>query len=97
MSKRREKGQDGRSDSRNSTVEIRASIRQAIEELAHNTTDSNALLQERRSGNDRRGWQAMPPAPFVDAEGTLVTHDRRKAADRRVNNIEVAWKGETDT
>lgn len=42
----------------------------------------------RRSGLDRRGWQPMPQVPFVDSDGNLVTYDRRKTPDRRLDPSE---------
>ncbi len=47
---------------------------------------------EKRCGNDRRSWQSMPAVPFVDSNGQVVLEDRRKIADRRLDNIEVEWK-----
>lgn len=46
----------------------------------HMSDDNNRY---RRSGLDRRGWRPMPKVPFVDSDGNLVSHDRRKTPDRR--------------
>lgn len=48
-------------------------------------------MNRRRSGSDRRGWQPMPPVPFLDSEGCPVLWDRRRVADRRLNAIGREW------
>ena len=45
----------------------------------------------RRSLKDRRSWSNSQTIPFIDANGTEVTEDRRRIPDRRINNIEVEW------
>ena len=45
----------------------------------------------RRTRQDRRSWSNSIFAPFIDADGTMVTTDRRRTPDRRINNIEVEW------
>lgn len=44
-----------------------------------------------RSQRDRRGWKPMPPLPFKDHNGIVVTHDRRRLPERRLDNIVVEW------
>lgn len=44
-----------------------------------------------RSQRDRRSWQPMPPLPFKDYNGMVVTHDRRRVPERRLDNIVVEW------
>ncbi|MBD3619574.1 MAG: hypothetical protein HUJ28_08880 [Chromatiales bacterium] len=93
MSKRRDKTVINDTDTRQSTTEIRASIRRALEQMqASQGTGEFPLLKDRRSGEDRRGWQPMPALPFTDSHGVLVTRDRRHIPDRRVSNIDVSWK-----
>ena len=48
--------------------------------------------RDRRGDADRRSWRPIPSLPFKDQHGFRVTKDRRKAPDRRVNNIEVTWQ-----
>ena len=92
MRKRRDKTAT-QDDPRQSTTEIRASIRRTLEHLKVDTmTAELPILKERRSGEDRRGWQSMPQLPFTDSHGVVVTRDRRRIPDRRVSNISVAWK-----
>jgi hypothetical protein len=43
---------------------------------------------DRRSGNDRRSWECQLDFPYVDSHGTLVTEDRRRVADRRIEYAE---------
>lgn len=97
MSKRREKGRSKPGEKSSSTVEIRASIRQALQDLVDADTQVQSLLQSRRTGEDRRAWAAMPCVPFLDGNGVTVTQDRRRFADRRVGNIQVHWANDQDT
>lgn len=75
-----------------STQEIRLAIQRKVQAGADPGLRRGA--EERRSGRDRRGWHAMPTPPFVDGQGNVVTSDRRKLPDRRVNNIRVRWTAE---
>lgn len=43
---------------------------------------------ERRSGEDRRGWECHLDFPYVDSHGTLVVEDRRKKVERRISYAE---------
>lgn len=43
---------------------------------------------DRRSGNDRRSWECQLDFPYVDSHGTLVTEDRRRVVERRVEYAE---------
>jgi len=43
---------------------------------------------ERRSGDDRRSWQCQLDFPYVDSHGTLVSVDRRRIVERRVDYAE---------
>ncbi|HDP89356.1 MAG TPA: hypothetical protein ENN42_05290 [Thioalkalivibrio sp.] len=93
MSKRRDKTIINDDDPRHSTTEIRASIRRVLDQRqAGQRSGEFPMLKDRRSGEDRRGWQPMPPLPFTDSHGVLVTRDRRHIPDRRVSNIDVSWK-----
>ena len=79
-------------DTKSSTLEIRASIRRSLQQFEERAaTGEFPVIRERRSGEDRRGWQAMPPLPFADSNGLVVTRDRRRIPDRRVHNINVKW------
>ncbi len=89
MNKRSRQGGNRDPKIKDPTEEIRASIRRTIaERLRRNKPGAN----ERRNGQDRRGWQSMPRVPFADSSGVLVTHDRRKRPDRRLSNIHVRWR-----
>ena len=43
---------------------------------------------DRRSGEDRRSWECQLDFPYVDSHGTLVTEDRRRIVERRVEYAE---------
>ncbi|HHI93266.1 MAG TPA: hypothetical protein ENK04_07115 [Gammaproteobacteria bacterium] len=43
---------------------------------------------ERRSGNDRRSWKCQLDFPYVDSHGTLVSADRRRIVERRIEYAE---------
>ena len=43
---------------------------------------------ERRSGDDRRSWQCQLDFPYVDSHGTLVSAERRRIVERRVEYAE---------
>jgi len=43
---------------------------------------------ERRSGDDRRSWQCQLDFPYVDSHGTLVSVDRRRIVERRIEYAE---------
>lgn len=90
MSKRRHKS-ESEERTRQSTTELRVSIRRALAQIDLDATAELPALRERRGGEDRRTWQPMPPMPFVDSNGVLVTGDRRCTPERRVSNISVAW------
>ncbi len=51
---------------------------------------SREKLERRHGAGDRRGWEPMPCAPFVDSRGRVVWEDRRRVPDRRLGNIQVA-------
>jgi len=40
---------------------------------------------DRRSGHDRRGWQAQRVFPFTDKHGTKIESDRRAIVERRID------------
>lgn len=42
----------------------------------------------RRSKNDRRSWQCQLDFPYVDSFGTLVSADRRRIVERRIDYAE---------
>ncbi len=46
------------------------------------------LCTERRLNNDRRSWQCQLDFPYLDGQGTLVTEDRRRIVERRINYLE---------
>lgn len=79
-----------------STQEIRLAIQRKVQAGSEPGLRRGGAkgFKERRSGQDRRGWHVMPPPPFVDGQGNVVTGDRRKLPDRRVNNISVRWATE---
>ncbi len=43
---------------------------------------------DRRSGSDRRSWECQLDFPYVDSHGTLVSTDRRRIVDRRIEYAE---------
>ncbi|MFK7793772.1 MAG: hypothetical protein AB8B89_00345 [Gammaproteobacteria bacterium] len=49
----------------------------------------NEEQEERRKSNDRRALHRSVDFPYKTKEGLVILKDRRKAPDRRVNNIAV--------
>jgi hypothetical protein len=45
-------------------------------------------IQDRRTGDDRRSWECQLDFPYVDSHGTLVTADRRRIVERRIDYAE---------
>jgi hypothetical protein len=45
-------------------------------------------VSDRRSGNDRRSWECQLDFPYVDSHGTLVTEDRRRIVERRIEYVQ---------
>lgn len=43
---------------------------------------------ERRGNSDRRSWQCQLDFPYLDGQGTLVTEDRRRIVERRIQFLE---------
>lgn len=43
---------------------------------------------DRRKGGDRRSWQCQLDFPYLDGEGTLLTEDRRRVVERRIQFLE---------
>jgi hypothetical protein len=39
---------------------------------------------DRRRGEDRRSWECQLDFPYVDSHGSLVTEDRRRVVERRI-------------
>ena len=50
---------------------------------------SIALTEDRRKSSERRIIDATPLFPFFDSEETLVRHERRQMADRRLSDQSV--------
>ncbi len=50
--------------------------------------DERRSIGERRSHIDRRSWQCQLDFPYLDGEGTLVTEDRRRIVERRIQYLE---------
>jgi len=42
-----------------------------------------------RNPKDRRHWRSSARFPLTDSENQLVTEDRRRRPDRRLNNLQV--------
>ena len=51
---------------------------------------------DRRSSQDRRSDDNISKSPFKDSDRQKVTVERRRTADRRLNNIEVEWLDEEE-
>lgn len=45
-------------------------------------------MKDRRKA-ERRKWGPAPKYPFLDSDGVLVTHNRRRVIDRRLTSIEL--------
>ena len=45
-------------------------------------------VSDRRSGSDRRSWECQLDFPYVDGHGTLVSVDRRRIVERRIEYAE---------
>ena len=46
---------------------------------------SNTMREKRKQ--ERRSFDPLPSIPFSDSDGKLIFEDRRRMADRRLNNI----------
>ncbi len=53
-------------------------------------TEERRQSTERRTGDDRRSWECQLDFPYVDSHGTLVTADRRRIVERRIDFAEYA-------
>jgi hypothetical protein len=53
-----------------------------------NQVKERRQTQDRRTGDDRRSWECQLDFPYVDSHGTLVTADRRRIVERRIDYAE---------
>ena len=54
--------------------------------MQSNKTATQATQKERRTGSDRRNWTCEHSFPYIAGHGEMVTEDRRKSGDRRVES-----------
>ena len=59
------------------------------ESAMSNPDDNNEEREERRDRDDRRSLHRSVSFPYKTKQGLVILKDRRKAPDRRVNNITV--------
>jgi hypothetical protein len=52
-------------------------------------SDQDKERENRRERNDRRSFNRTVDFPYKIKQGLVILKDRRKAPDRRVNNISV--------
>lgn len=60
-----------------------------MESLMSNQDDNNEDREERRERDDRRSLHRAVSFPYKTKQGLVILKDRRKAPDRRLNNISV--------
>lgn len=62
--------------------------------MTKNTAGANQVNERQEKIKDRRNSRIRQKFPFWDRDNNLVTEDRRRVPDRRLDNIEVEWVDE---